>query len=98
MNFENSNLIKENSKFDIEAKQGFSLNNSIKSLDKFHKSLKKKIIQCVVCHEAWPLSKVPSDCTDFTCRRCKMDKKHPKKFSLENKMISGVVPRSSSRT
>ena len=29
---------------------------------------------------------------NFTCRRCKSDKKVPKKFSLENNMIPSAVP------
>ena len=51
--------------------------------------------QCVICKEAWPLTKQRSDSLsdeNYTCTRCKRVKLFRKKFSRENHMIPSSVP------
>ena len=59
----------------------------------FHNAIRRKIMQCNVCFEAWPIT-VGSRKTEhnYLCTRCIRDKGVPKKFSAENKMIPGPVP------
>ena len=82
-------ILNENS---FENKERPLFKSEIKTLNKFYNSLKKKLIQCTICYEAWPMSKSFVNTSDYICRRCKLDKKEPKKFSTENNMIPGKVP------
>lgn len=58
--------------------------------------LKMAIIQCDICKKAWPYSLKQflkdSKINGFSCWRCKLNKKHPKKYSSENNMIPSPVP------
>ena len=66
---------------------------ALKNMQKFHKSMNMKILQCSICCEAWPVkASVKNSSKDHTCKRCKVDKKEPKKFSKENCMIPSPVP------
>ena len=67
-------------------------NLNLKEMSKFHMSVRKKIVQCSVCMEAWPRKEIPKDVSQFVCSRCLRDKGVPKKFSNENSMIPAVVP------
>ena len=64
-------------------------------MKKFHNSLKMVITQCNICKEAWPVSESSKmlKIEEYTCMRCKRDKKVPKKFSFENNMVPSKVPR-----
>ena len=57
--------------------------NLKKSINKFHSSLEMKIIQCCICHEAWPLSCSTKSAKnpEYICLHCKKDKKVSIKFS-----------------
>jgi len=79
----------EKEKLEIKEKGKKHGKEKIAILSRFHNTLKKTITKCVICFEAWPMLKSSSN---FTCRRCKSDKKVPKKFSLENNMIPSAVP------
>ena len=59
----------------------------------FHNSLQRKIFQCTICFEAWPL-KITSKKSgkNYICTRCIRDKGSPKKYSIENNMIPSLVP------
>ena len=68
----------------------FKLGENMRS---FHKSLEMTIMQCNACFEVWPLSNcTKASQSEYVCRRCKIDKKVPKKFSSENNMIKSKVP------
>ena len=62
------------------------------NLNKFHKSNQFVITQCTICHEAWPLKCKPKSPNNYVCSRCYRDKKHPRKFSIENSLIPSTVP------
>ena len=65
---------------------------AMKNMQKFHKSMNMKILQCSICCEAWPVkASVKNSSKDHTCKRCKVDKKELKKFSKENCMIPSTV-------
>ena len=53
-----------------------------------------KFVQCCVCFESWLLSASTksSKAFEYTCVRCKKDKKFPNNFSKENKMIPSELP------
>ena len=66
---------------------------ALKNMQKLHKSMNMKILQCSICCEAWPIkASIKNSSKDHTCKRCKVDKKEPKKFSKENCMIPSPVP------
>ena len=67
-------------------------NKSIEEMKSFHASIKKKIIQCCICFEAWPNKESLAEDSDYICTRCTREKGHPKKFSKENNMFPGSVP------
>ena len=80
----------EKAKFSNNHPEVFKLGENMRS---FHKSLEMTIMQCNVCFEAWPLSNsTKASQSEYVCRRCKIDKKVPKKFSSENNMIPSKVP------
>ena len=62
------------------------------NMKKFHDSMKYSIVKCIVCFEAWPLRSVPRILSSYICRKCKLDKKLPKKFSNGNNMIPSSQP------
>ena len=67
--------------------------NAKEQMKDFHLSLRKVIIQCDVCHEAWPNTLHSENYNKtYTCGRCLRDKKEPKKFSFENDMIPALLP------
>ena len=58
----------------------------------FHNSMQPKMYHCTIYKEIWPLREKKRNLAFFICRRCKLDKKEPKKFSSENNMIPSPVP------
>ena len=61
---------------------------------KFYHSLQYFVIQCSVCHEAWPFTTKQKSCSsdNYICRRCKIDKQIPQKISAANSMIVSPLP------
>ena len=68
--------------------------NPLSEMDKFHKEVRKQIMQCTVCFEAWPINATSRkiDMSPYVCARCVRDTGTPKKFSSENGMIPSKVP------
>jgi hypothetical protein len=62
------------------------------NLSLFHKSMQYTTIQCSECFEAWPVKIKPKCAANYVCRRCKSDKKNPRKLSAQNSMIPSSVP------
>ena len=58
----------------------------------FHNSMQLKMYHCTVCKEIWPLREKKRNSECFICRRFKLDKNEPKRFSSENNMIPSPVP------
>ena len=71
----------------------YFIENLKSSVNKFHQSMQYFLIQCSLCYEAWPLITKPKSCKsdNYICRRCKIDKETPKKFSA-NSMIPSPLP------
>ena len=66
---------------------------AVENMQQFHKTFQKmQLYLCQVCHEAWPLKSTKTAHETYQCKRCKMDKKFPKKFSRENNMLPSEVP------
>lgn len=66
---------------------------AVENMRQFHKTFQKMQLHlCQVCHEAWPLKSTKIVHETYQCKRCKMDKKFPKKFSHENNMLPSAVP------
>lgn len=80
-----SKLSETNLKIKIE--KIYNQNKKFKeSVQRFHTLLETKIVQCSVCFKAWPLSASTKSLkvSEYTCVRCKKDRKFPNKFSKEN--------------
>lgn len=80
-----SKLSETNLKIKIE--KIYNQNKKFKEMvQRFHTWLETKIVQCSVCFEAWPLSASTKSLkvSEYTCVRCKKDRKFANKFSKEN--------------
>ncbi|XP_020897308.2 uncharacterized protein LOC110236158 [Exaiptasia diaphana] len=71
---------------------GVTCEEAEKNMQNFHKSMQFNIVQCNICHEAWPLRTKPKSVSTYICTKCARDKETPKKFSNENLMIPSKVP------
>lgn len=78
---------KQHEKTDVLGSENYSIN-----LKLFHDSLQYTIVQCSECFEAWPIKCKPKSGANYVCRRCKIDKNIPKKFSAQNNMIPSSLP------
>ena len=59
---------------------------------KFHLSLRRQIVQCSICYEAWPQKETDKNSKEFVWTACFRDKGFPRKFSYENNVIPSAVP------
>ena len=79
----------------LTTQRGTSFTENFKSnVNKFHNSMQYFVIQCSVCHEAWPLTTKPKSCSydNYICCRCIIDKQIQKKFSAANSRIPFTLP------
>ena len=76
----------------IRKRQNWKENNGIKEMRKFHLSLRRQVVQCSICYEAWPQKETDKNSKESVCTACLRDEGFPRKFSYENNVIPSAVP------